>query len=286
MTDSGVTVVRHASADELLAVAEPWLLLTEAENNVLLGVARRYRGAGAGGDRYWASVHRGDEVVGCAMRTPPHPPGITALPSEAIEALAADLHEAYSSLPGINGPAQSADRFASLWRAMTGASSRLQMRLKVHALTAVSDLRGGARGRLRPADRSDQAVVREWVARFIDETGILEPRGKNEAADQMLDAGQLFVWDDAGPKCLVGSTRDTPNGGCVNSVYTPEIYRRRGYATAAVAALSRQMLAAGKAFCCLYTDVSNPTSNAIYRRIGYVPLREDVQIAFTGGPAG
>jgi predicted GNAT family acetyltransferase len=43
-----------------------------------------------------------------------------------------------------------------------------------------------------------------------------------------------------------------------------------------VAELSRKMLADGCGFCVLYTDLSNPTSNAIYRRIGY-RLIETVQ---------
>jgi uncharacterized protein len=286
MNDPSLSVVRHASAAELLAVAEPWLLRTEAENNVILGVARRYRDAGIGGDRYWASLHRGDEVVGCAMRTPPNPLAITEIPPGAIEPLIADLHQVYGALPGINGPAQAAERFALLWCATTGTASRLKIRLRAHALTKVNGPDRGVAGRLRRADVSEQLLIREWVARFLEETDIFEPRSTNEVADRMLVAGQLFVWDDAGPKCLVGSTRDTPNGGCVNSVYTPEVYRRRGYATAAVAALSRQLLAAGKTFCCLYTDVSNPTSNAIYRRIGYVPLREDVQIEFAARVGG
>jgi predicted GNAT family acetyltransferase len=66
----------------------------------------------------------------------------------------------------------------------------------------------------------------------------------------------------------------------VNAVYTPPEQRRKGYATAAVAALSGMLLAAGKDFCCLYTDVANPTSNSIYRKIGYRPVREDAELVF------
>ena len=58
----------------------------------------------------------------------------------------------------------------------------------------------------------------------------------------------------------------------VNAVYTPPEQRRRGYATAAVAVLSQRLLDTGYQFCCLFTDLSNPTSNTIYQRIGYRPL--------------
>jgi hypothetical protein len=38
--------------------------------------------------------------------------------------------------------------------------------------------------------------------------------------------------------------------------------------------LSRQLLGEGNRFCCLYTDLDNPTSNAIYARIGYRPVSD------------
>jgi predicted GNAT family acetyltransferase len=60
----------------------------------------------------------------------------------------------------------------------------------------------------------------------------------------------------------------------VNAVYTPPELRGQGYATATVAALSHLLLDRGYRFCCLYTDLANPTSNAIYQRIGYRPVTD------------
>ena len=58
------------------------------------------------------------------------------------------------------------------------------------------------------------------------------------------------------------STRSTP----------PPERRRHGYASACVAALSERLLSEGRRFCFLYTDLANPTSNAIYQKIGYQPV--------------
>jgi hypothetical protein len=66
----------------------------------------------------------------------------------------------------------------------------------------------------------------------------------------------------------------------INAVYTPPEQRRRGHATASVAALSAKLLAAGRASCVLFTDLANPTSNAIYRRIGYAPVIDFENIVF------
>ena len=47
--------------------------------------------------------------------------------------------------------------------------------------------------------------------------------------------------------------------------------RGHGYASAAVAEVSRRLLAAGHRVC-LFTDQANPTSNRIYQALGYEPV--------------
>jgi predicted GNAT family acetyltransferase len=71
---------------------------------------------------------------------------------------------------------------------------------------------------------------------------------------------------------MASRTRRTRHGSTVSLVYTPPDQRRKGYATACVAALSQIILDSGKDFCTLFTDLANPTSNDIYIKIGYVPL--------------
>ena len=71
---------------------------------------------------------------------------------------------------------------------------------------------------------------------------------------------------------MAGWTGKTENGVRVSLVYTPSEHRGHGYASACVADLTSLLLAGGNAYCCLYTDLGNPTSNAIYQRIGYRPV--------------
>jgi predicted GNAT family acetyltransferase len=71
---------------------------------------------------------------------------------------------------------------------------------------------------------------------------------------------------------MAGASGPTRHGIRVGAVYTPPAMRRRGYASALVAALSQEQLDAGKKFCFLYTDLANPTSNKIYQDIGYEPV--------------
>ncbi len=66
----------------------------------------------------------------------------------------------------------------------------------------------------------------------------------------------------------------------ISLVYTPPDRRRQGYASASVAGLSQAMLESGKRYCCLFTDLANPTSNHIYAVIGYRPVVDMYTIAF------
>src|ERR671932_2648937 len=69
------------------------------------------------------------------------------------------------------------------------------------------------------------------------------------------------VWHDGRPVSLAGYSGPTPNGIRVGPVYTPPEHRRRGYASACVAALSQLLLDGSRRFCFLFTDLANPTSN-------------------------
>jgi predicted GNAT family acetyltransferase len=66
----------------------------------------------------------------------------------------------------------------------------------------------------------------------------------------------------------------------VGPVYTPPELRGRGYAGAATAAASQAALDVGVREVVLYTDLANPTSNALYQRLGYRPVEDRVVFSF------
>jgi predicted GNAT family acetyltransferase len=61
--------------------------------------------------------------------------------------------------------------------------------------------------------------------------------------------------------------------------------RGRGYAGACTAAVSQTILDGGAQFCTLFTDLSNPTSNGIYQRIGYRPVCDYTEYTFSSQQA-
>jgi predicted GNAT family acetyltransferase len=122
-----------------------------------------------------------------------------------------------------------------------------------------------------------------------------EPGDANveRALDDRIRGGPgaaLWVWErDDHVVAMAGYVGRTPNGIRVGPVYTPPEHRRRGYATSLVADLSRWLLEQGNRSCYLFTDLANPTSNAIYARIGYRRICDAVEYRFvravTGSPA-
>jgi hypothetical protein len=279
MTET-LNIERHADADRFLATAQSWLLESEVENNLLLGIALSRRGAEpADPPLYWASVHDGNGIVGCACRTPPHSLVLSRLPASAIGPLVDDVAAVYSALTGVAGPVAECEAFAGAWTRRQGGTWSPRFRLRLQQLTRVAFANATAPGSLRKAIEADLQLATEWVAAYVRDTRL--PMPASGVAERLIEHGQLYLWTDAGaPRSMAATTRDTGSGCSINTVYTPPEYRRCGYAGAAVAALSAMLLADGRRFCCLYTDVANLTSNSIYARIGYVPIREDQEIAF------
>jgi predicted GNAT family acetyltransferase len=79
---------------------------------------------------------------------------------------------------------------------------------------------------------------------------------------------------------MAAASGSTPNGVRVGYVYTPPPLRGRGYAAAVTAALSLLLLESGRRFCFLYTNLADPVSNGIYRRLGYVQVSDATAFRF------
>jgi predicted GNAT family acetyltransferase len=119
---------------------------------------------------------------------------------------------------------------------------------------------------------------------------LLEARIENNVVATVLSgtvqgrfhAALLFLWRAGGePVSLVSLNPAVAGVVRIGPVYTPPEARRRGYASASVAAVSRQALGAGAHTCTLYTDLSNPTSNKIYADVGYRRIAECEERTFS-----
>ena len=276
-----IRIRRHPTATSFLERAEAWLLRNEAEYNLLLGLAYRLQRSDAGFDPpiYLATVEQGDDLVGCAFRTPPQKLGLTRMPLGALPGVAADLAEVYDTIPGVLAAEPESSAFAEEWSALRGVTVRPGQRNRIHRLERVVPPSPMPSGRMRQATMEDAALVARWFSEFESEAHA-QPGGQWTAERRIVE-GTVFLWDDEGPRSMGGIAAETPHGARIGFVYTPPAHRGRGYAAANTAAVSERMLRAGKRFCFLYTDLANPTSNAIYARIGYEPVCDVNEWLFT-----
>lgn len=274
-------IVRHTDIHAFSAQAAPWLLRIEAEHNLLLGMIAQLRAGEhpSDGAPYLVTVEQAGAVVGCAIRTPPQKLVITRMPSQVIPALAADVGSCFDSLPAVLGPESTAREFGRCWALRhDGVVARPGMRQRLYALRSVRPLARSAPGAVRSATPDDLPLILEWISAFGGETGVDGPTGRH--ARSRIESGDLVLWDADGPCSMAGVAGRSRNGSRIGYVYTPPELRGRGYASACVAELTRRELALGAAFCCLYTDLSNATSNSIYQQIGYEPVCDFVDVVF------
>jgi RimJ/RimL family protein N-acetyltransferase len=233
----------------------------------------------------WLATDEGVRV-GLAMQTKPYNV-IVADPVDplALAPLAQAVLDDGASTPGVIGNVPFAEEFAQ--RIGDGLSRRVERILSegVWELTDVNDVPDTS-GSARPAMARDRDLIRGWFRAFAEEALPPEHPRDDDRTDANIDhrlaghGGGFWLWEDGEPVSLSGH-HDVPGAGSrIGPVYTPPELRGRGYATRLVAELSAARLDLGDPACFLFTDLANPTSNAIYERIGYVKLCEAEEYAF------
>lgn len=283
-------IVRYADATAFVAAVEDHLLVQEIHNSLLLGNALRviYGTPPLPGAVYYAAAYEADTIVGAVSHQPPFPVILSAgTAPTVIAAFARQLLADGQPVTGVIGPRLQAEAFASAWHDHTGQTARVRMAQGSYALRKVR-YRGSASGSLRTATQDDLALVATWSQAFHDEaTPYEEGFIAQDFARRRLSDSSVYLWENNGAVVsMAGKSRPTRTGITVNLVYTPPELRGNGYATACVAALSQQLLDSGYAFCTLFTDLANPTSNAIYQRIGYDYVCDFINYGFESAKDG
>jgi ribosomal protein S18 acetylase RimI-like enzyme len=268
-----------------LAAAAPLLGSDEARHNLGFGICATLI---ASPETYpvfhlW-TVEDGGDVVGAALMTPPFNVWV-ARPRDpaALEFLAGELGKAGIEPPGVTAAVPEADQFGDAWERLRRVQRRLLHGQGIYKVESVR-VPDGVRGEMRDATADDRRLLLDWFHAFVGEALAEEsPRHNLERnVDRRLTGreGGLVIWEDGAPVSFAGFGGATPNGIRIGPVYTPPDLRRRGYGSALTAELSRRLIAEGRRYCFLYTDLANPTSNRIYRNIGYELVCESAEYVF------
>ncbi|MEU2614916.1 GNAT family N-acetyltransferase [Micromonospora sp. NPDC007271] len=275
---------------EFLAAAGDHLAADPVVSTVVAGVAHRLAAQQADGiaqpERDWWLVVRdaSGAVVGAGMRTapfPPYPPFLLPMPDEAAVALAHALHERGEEVLAVNGALPAAELCAAELACVRGGQVQVSQHTRLHELGELA-YPAPAPGGLRVATEDDVDLVTEWFGAFMGDADEQAGRPRGASAGEVPDraelrrrlrAGRMWFWvDETGqPVHLTGANPPSFGVARVGPVYTPPAQRGRGWASNAVAEVSRRLQAEG-ARVCLFTDQANATANRIYAALGYRPV--------------
>ncbi|MGN9845348.1 GNAT family N-acetyltransferase [Nonomuraea sp. H19] len=259
-----------SDVEEYAAVAEPFLLGDPVGNTVALTILANLRAGMPVKDPLFGWWRVDGEVRGAAFRTPPHPVGLAVMPVEAIAPLVAELRD---DLPGVVGRVELTDEIMRL----LGRPGRVvSERLYRLGTLSVPDVPGQG----RPAVPADFPLLVSWYQAFGDEVGM----GEGDVAERVahrLAGRQLFLWEAGGAPVSLAGLSPAAGGVCrIGPVYTPPSCRRNGYGAAVTAYASQIGLAERCRQVVLFTDLDNPTSNAIYQAIGYEPVSDYAHLTY------
>jgi GNAT superfamily N-acetyltransferase len=265
--------------NEFRAIAEPLYRRDRVAHTIELTLLK------AGGfpdDSLLLSVWEDGIAVGAALQTPPYPLACNAIPENLITDVAAALVEWRPDLTGVRGGRSSAGAFADVWHAITGRATTIGTEERLYRLGTLrppADVAGAPRA----ATEDDCGLLADWVELFFAEAF---GEAQNGAAEEFVvnanHVGHRFVlWDvDGIPVSMAMLRVPAADVSRIGPVFTPTGRRGHGYGSAVTAAAAALAHRTGTTDVVLFADLANPTSNAIYQRIGFEPVADSVRINF------
>ncbi|MGW5775289.1 GNAT family N-acetyltransferase [Streptomyces sp. NPDC003863] len=207
------------------------------------------------------------------------PPGVSAFGAMTEEA-ARELR-----FPGGQEPTEVRGETAAVeaYADATGRPWTPTVRMRLFRLGEPTPPDPAPAGRARLAAGTDVPLVAAWTREFAVAIGDEPAEDYTGFVAERISEGRLWLWEgpDGRPVSMAAVSRTIEGQARVHLVYTPPAERGRGYAAGVTEAVSRAALDAGTAQVLLFTDLANPTSNALYQRLGYRPVTDHLGVTFT-----
>lgn len=196
---------------------------------------------------------------------------LTPLTPEEADTLAAHLAALGHRLPGVSAEQGTAAAFAEAWQRHTGATATLRTPINLYRLGTLTPPQPVPAGRGRPVGEKEHEHLMQWCRELAKDLREDVTINADTWAGTRFGEKRYTYWEtpDGTPVSMAGVNPMVVGHVRVDPVYTPAHLRGRGYAGAVTVEVTRAALAAGATDVVLYADPKNPTSNALYQRIGY-----------------
>src|SRR5215218_2773447 len=169
--------------------------------------------------RYWVS-RDSDAVVGVALQSPLYFfASLTPTRAEAVAGLVEAIVEAGVNLPGVNGEAATAARFAGQWTERRGSAAFPVEGQRIYELVRAPQATA-AGGRMREATLDDRDLILAWTRSFFIDVGE-DARDLEPMVEWRLEAGQFWLWEDSGPASMAANSEPVEGVVRMQAVYTP-----------------------------------------------------------------
>ena len=271
-------VQKFYDVDDFKRVMLPYLEKEEAVNGLPLGILLNIKQEIT--PAIMAGVYKDEQPILMLLQT--HPKQIIVSVFQRMTPLELPLvskliHESIEEIPGFIGEKAIVQEMAQHIATLRQLQVVLGMDQRIYQLKEVRRKPSNV-GSFRWVTGNDQPLIQQWVYDFavaIDQP--LEMEQASKRAEELIQNGKLAGWEvDNQLVSMANASRPTKNNITINFVYTPDQFRKNGYATNCVAELSERLLKNGYSSTSLYTDISNPTSNKIYMDIGYEPMKDSI----------
>jgi RimJ/RimL family protein N-acetyltransferase len=269
------------SLDEFARVAASHLQADPVRQTVTLSVLASLQHAGPA--RFGASPpvfgwHRAADgtVDGTVLQTPPFPLLLADVPTGSTPDLLTVLAAGRRLPAAVNLAAADETAFLADWAAATGGTGTPGTRSRLYRLGGLMPPEAVA-GASRIASEADYDLLVRWHEEFQREAEGALREDVRRGIDDRLSYDGLLLWQaDGEPVAMAGLTRIVAGVARITGVYTPQDHRRKGYGGAITTAASQEALTRGASEVVLFTDLANPTSNALYQRLGFGPVEDRV----------
>ncbi|MFF2852805.1 GNAT family N-acetyltransferase [Streptomyces sp. NPDC058001] len=260
--------------DDFLARAGDFLRSRPALHNTPLTTLEKWRTQPGGftpGAVLFGRLESAGETQAIFYRPPTRRLTLTPLSLERADALAVHLTGLGHTLAGVTADHDTATAFAEAWQRHTGATPTLRVRMHLYRLGILTPPNPLPDGHSRPVGEQDHDHLMRWcrgLAADLGETVTID--AASWASTRFAEKSYTF-WEtpDGTPVSMAGVNPMIAGMVRVDPVYTPAHLRGRGYAAAVTAEVSRAARATGATEVVLFTDAGNPTSNALYQRLGF-----------------
>lgn len=271
----------HEDLAEYWAIAGPLYSADPVMHTFELNVAARLRQTDS--DSAIALITLTDEggLAGAALGTG-HGLVCNAVPAGGITPTVDVLADNAIRLPSVRGRRAVTLAIADAWVSRTGASVAATTDERLYRLADLTTPRVPGESQRVAAAAIEDLVP--WSVEYSSETfGVkAEPADTRRWLTGSYQLGGTYLcWERDGVRVAMAGVRSPIHGvSRIGPVYTPPGQRGHGYGSAVTAAACRWALGAGAREVVLTTDLANPTSNSIYRKLGFRPVADSVIVEF------